>query len=192
MKIIQRWLMVFGIVFLLSGCNAKPPLNFSVPNVGVSQKKIDAEMKSMTITIARPDEKSGSLPAGMETVVPQLWQTALTEAVNKMAIFQDDATKKVNLAVKILKLELPGAGASMTTNTTARYEIMDRKTGDIIYTQDIATSGTTPFDFAFIGMVRARESINRAVQNNITVFLQALETVNVQKPMFPVKSESTK
>ena len=169
-----------------------PPLNFSVPNVGVSQKKIDAEMKSMTITIARPDEKSGSLPAGMETVVPQLWQTALTEAVNKMAIFQDDATKKVNLAVKILKLELPGAGASMTTNTTARYEIMDRKTGDIIYTQDIATSGTTPFDFAFIGMVRARESINRAVQNNITVFLQALETVNVQKPMFPVKSESTK
>lgn len=192
MKIIQRWLMVFGIVFLLSGCNAMPPLNFSVPNVGVSQKKIDAEMKSMTITIARPDEKSGSLPAGMETVVPQLWQTALTEAVNKMAIFQDDATKKVNLAVKILKLELPGAGASMTTNTTARYEIMDRKTGDIIYTQDIATSGTTPFDFAFIGMVRARESINRAVQNNITVFLQALETVNVQKPMFPVKSESTK
>ena len=33
-----------------------------------------------------------------------------------------------------------------------------------------------------------RESINRAVQNNITQFLQALETVDVQKPMFPVKA----
>jgi len=39
---------------VLSGCGSVPPLNFSVPNVGVSQKKIDAEMKSMTVTIAVP------------------------------------------------------------------------------------------------------------------------------------------
>lgn len=38
---------------------------------------------------------------------------------------------------------------------------------------------------AFVGMVRARESINRAAQNNIKQFLQAVETVDVEKPMFP-------
>jgi hypothetical protein len=124
----------------------------------------------------------------MEQMVPQLWQTALIEALNKMTIFQDDATKKVNVSVKILKLNPPGAGASMTTETAARYEITDRKTGDIIFTQDIASSGTTPFDHAFLGVTRARESINRAVQNNISQFLQALETVDVQKPMFPAKA----
>lgn len=177
---------------LLSGCGAIPPLNFSVPNVGVSQRKIDAEMKSMTVTIARADEKTGDLPVGMEQMVPQLWQTALTEALNKMAVFQDDATKKVNISVKILKLNVPGAGAAMTTETAARYEITDRKTGDIIFTQDISASGTTPFDYAFMGVARARESINRAVQNNITQFLQALETVDVQKPMFPAKAGGTK
>ena len=172
---------------LLSGCGSIPPLNFSAPNVGVSQKKIDAEMKSMTVTIGRPDEKTGDLPAGMETIVPQLWQTALTESLNKMAIFQDDALKKVNLSVKILKLNVPGAGISFTTEAAARYEIMDRKTGDIIFTQDISSSGTTPMDYAFMGIARQRESINRAVQNNITQFLQALVTVDVQKPMFPAK-----
>jgi|SRR5450830_235912 len=192
MKIVQKWWFAVGVVVLLTGCNTMPPLNFSVPNVGVSQKKIDAEMKSMTITIARPDEKTGKLPAGMEMIVPQLWQSALTEALNKMAIFQDDASKKVNLSVKILKLDPAGGGISMTTSTTARYEIMDRKTGDIIYTQDISSTGTTPFDFAFAGVIRARESVNRAVQNNITEFLQALETVNVQKPMFPAKSAGLK
>jgi len=177
---------------LLSGCGAIPPLNFSVPNVGVSQRKIDAEMKSMTVTIARPDEKTGDLPIGMEQMVPQLWQTALTEALNKMAVFQDDATKKVNVSVKILKLDVPGAGASFTTETAARYEITDRKTGDIIFTQDISASGTTPFDYAFMGIARARESINRAVQNNITQFLQSLETVDIQKPMFPAQFGGTK
>jgi hypothetical protein len=186
MKIQHLFISALAAV-LLSGCGSVPPLNFSVPNVGVSQKKIDAEMKSMTVTIARPDEKTGELPVGMEQMVPQLWQTALTEALNKMAIFQDDASKKVNVSVKILKLAPPGAGASMTTDTAARYEITDRKTGDIIFTQDISASGTTPFDYAFLGVARARESINRAVQNNITQFLQALETVDIQKPMFPAK-----
>jgi hypothetical protein len=190
---IQHFFTVAIATVLLSGCGASiPPLNFSVPNVGVSQKKIEAEMKSMTVTIARPDEKTGDLPVGMEQMVPQLWQTALTEALNKMTIFQDDATKKVNVSVKILKLNPPGAGASMTTETAARYEITDRKTGDIVFTQDISSSGTTPFDHAFLGVARARESINRAVQNNITQFLQALETVDVQKPMFPAKAGGAK
>lgn len=180
------------VVLIMSGCGSIPPLNFSAPNVGLSQKKIDAEMKSMTVTIARPDEKTGDLPAAMGQLVPQLWQTALTESLNKMAIFQDDATKKVNLSVKILKLDIPGGGFSFTTQTAARYEIMDRKTGDIIFTQDIASAGTTPADFAFAGIARQRESINRAVQNNITQFLQALETVDVQKPMFPAKAGTTK
>lgn len=184
---IQNLFVAAVTVIILSGCGSIPPLNFSVPNVGVSQKKIDAEMKSMTVTIARPDEKTGDLPLGMEQMVPQLWQTALTEALNKMAIFQDDATRKVNLSVKILKVDVPGAGFSFTTATAARYEIMDRKTGDLIFAQDISSTGTTPADFAFVGVARARESINRAVQNNITQFLQALGTVDVQKPMFPAK-----
>jgi hypothetical protein len=171
----------------LSSCGTVPPLNFSVPSVGVSKRKLDAELKSMTVTIARPDERTGNLPVGMEQLVPQIWQTSLTEALNKMAIFQDDAAMKVNLSVKILKMNIPPAGISFTTDTAARYEIADRKTGDVIFTQDISSSGTTPADYAFLGVARARESVNRAVQNNITQFLQALETVDIKKPMFPVK-----
>lgn len=187
---IQNLLITSLAAILLSGCESIPPLNFSVPNVGISKQKIDAEMRSMTVTIARPDEKTGELPVGMEQMVPQLWQTALTEALNKMVIFQDDATTKVNLAVKILKLEVPGAGASMTTETAAKYEIIDRRTGSVIFIQDISSSGVVPFNHSFLGIARARESINRAVQNNITQFLQALETVDVKKPMFPNKAET--
>lgn len=184
----------------LVGCGTLPPANFSVPNVGLSQKKIDAEMKSLTVSVARPDEKTGDLDFRMVSIdfngqggsagdlaTPQLWQAALTDALNRMAIFQDDAAKKVNLSVKILKLDVPNGGASFTTQATARYEIMDRKNGDLIYSQDISSSGTTPMDYAFMGIARMRESINRAVQNNITQFLQALETVDANKPMFPAK-----
>ncbi|MDN4039228.1 lipoprotein [Massilia sp. YIM B02443] len=182
----KRVVFVIATVLALAGCQSAPPINFSVPNVGFSAKKIEAELKSMTVGIARADEKTGELPAGMETLVPQLWQSALQESLNKMAVFNDDAPTKVNLSVKILKLDIPSAGFSMTTETAARYEILDRKTGAIVYTQDIVSKGEVPLDYAFAGITRARESVNRAVQNNITQFLQALETVDVSKPMFPV------
>jgi len=191
MKFCKLFAVVVFSVFAV-GCSSIPPLNFSAPNVGVSQKKIDAEMKSMTVTIARPEEKTGSLPAGMEQIVPQLWQTALTEAINKMAIFQDDGLKKINLSVKILKLNLPSFGATMTTESAARYEITDRKTGDLIFAQDIDSKGEVPFDYALLGVIRSRESINRSVQNNISQFLQALETVDVSKPMFPASAAVSK
>ncbi len=181
----KRLLITALAVLGLASCASNPPINFSVPNVGVTTHKVDAELKSLTVTLARPDEKTGDMPAWAEGQVPALWQSALVEAINRMAIFRDDAPRKVSLSVKVLKLDVPSFGASMTTDTAARYELIDRETGAIIYTQDISASGVVPAGYAFAGVIRARESVNRSVQNNITEFLQALETVDVSKPMFP-------
>lgn len=66
---------------LLAGCASNPPLNFSVPGVGVAQQKVDADMRSLSITFARPDEAKGKIPAAAQHEVPQMWQSALTEAL---------------------------------------------------------------------------------------------------------------
>lgn len=169
--------------FMLSACVSLPPLNFSVPNVGPSNHKINAELKNTTVTLARPDEKTGDLPATAVNITP-LWKESLQEALDRMAIFKDDAAKKVSLSVKIMAFKFPSAGGAMTTSTTAKYELLDRETGAIIYTEVIEASGTTPFGYALVGAVRGQESVNRAVQNNISKFLMALETVNINKPAF--------
>ncbi|AOH37362.2 hypothetical protein BGP89_02865 [Luteimonas sp. JM171] len=78
----------------------------------------------------------------------------------------------------------------MTTRTTARYEIIDREDGSIIFTQDVQAAGEVPMGYAFAGVIRARESINRSVQNNIAQFLQSLETVDASRPMFPSSREA--
>ena len=188
----KKLLIAAFAVLGLAGCATNPPLNFTVPNVGVTTNKLDAEMKSITVTLARPDEKTGDIPAQAEGQVPGMWQTALVEAINRMAIFRDDSPRKVSLAVKVLKLDVPSFGASMTTKTQARYELIDRATGAIIFTQDVSADGTVPAGYAFAGVIRARESINRAVQNNISTFLQSLESVDVNKPMFPAGQPGAK
>lgn len=182
----KKLLLLAVVIGSLSGCASVPPLNFSTPSVGVSQKKIDAELKSLTVSLARPDEQKGDIMAGMEVVTP-IWRTSLQEALDHMAIFKDSSSNTVSLNVKVLALDVPSFGISMTTKTIARYEIINRANGDIIYTQDIESTGVVPASYAFAGYVRARESINRAVQNNITQFLQALESIDLSRPMFPSK-----
>ncbi len=183
-----KLLISSAFVSLAIGCASVPPLNFSPTNIGVATKKINADLKSITVTVARPEEQTGRLvylAYGYENIVPPLWQTSLTDALNRMAIFDDDASKKVNIVVKIMKFDVPVGGSSYTTDVTARYEIIDRKTGDLIYTQDISSTGATFTVEAMVAIGRARESFNRAVQNNITQFLQSLETLDIKKPMFP-------
>lgn len=187
----NKHILVVLLAVFLAGCASNPPLNFSVPDVGFTQRKIDADMRSLTVSLARPDEAKGKIPAAAQHEVPQMWEAALTEALNRMAIFSDNAERKVSLSVKVLELDVPSFGASMTTTTTARYELIDRRDGSIIYTQDVAASGVVPAGYAFAGIIRARESINRSVQNNISQFLQALETVDVSRPMFPSPSDAT-
>lgn len=181
-----RSLATLIFLFALAGCQSLPPVNFAVSNVGYSEKKVDAELRSITVTLAGPEEKKGDIPAGAE-VAPPMWQTALEDALSRMAIFRDDANMKVNLSVKVLALDMPSFGAGMTTTSIARYELINRANGDIIYTEEISADGVVPFDYAFMGVVRARESLNRSVQQNIAQFLQALETVDITKPMFPAE-----
>ena len=176
---------------MLVGCSPQlPPLNFSVPNTGLSERPLDAEVRSLTVTLGRPDEQVGPIEWELIDVtgggtITAAWQTAMQEALDRTLIFRDGGAKKVSIAVKILKIDSPEVGFDMTTDTAARYEVIDRTNGDIIYTQDIAASGTTPMDHAFLGVVRMRESVNRAVQNNISLFLQAAETIDLGRPMFP-------
>ena len=195
-----KGLLILASFFLLSACGPTlPPLNFSPPNIGVSSVKLDAEVRSLTVSVGRPDQQTGEVnmamiesanpyAPGTGATVMMLWKNALQESFDRMVIFKDDAEKKVSLAVKVLKMETPPVGFSFTTDATARYEIIDRKNGDIIFTTDINSSGTVDADYAFYGITRARESVNRAVQNNILSFLQALETVDLNTPMFPTGS----
>lgn len=186
----KNLILCLAVAFILSGCASPPPLNFSVPNVGPSQTKINAEVKSITVSVARPDEKTGDLPMGITNIVP-LWKMAIEDSLNRMAIFKDDSSRKISLSVKILKFDTPSFGIEMTTYSAARYEITDRENGTIIYTADIDSAGICPGDYAFLGVTRSIESMNRSVQNNISKFLMQLETVNIEKPMFPAENNTT-
>jgi len=166
---------------LLAACSPPQPLNFSVQNVQPSPARLDADLRTITVTPAAPNERTGTLPPAVASVTTT-WKEATQEALSRSALFNDDSRRHVNLEIKILKFDAPGMGITFPTDTDASYTLVDRQDGAVIFRKVISAQGTTPGDFSLVGAVRARESINRSAQNNIAAFLQALETSQIATP----------
>ena len=79
-------------------------------------------------------------------------------------------------------------GISFETETIAKYELIDRATGDIVYTSNVVSKGSVAASEAFLGVIRARVAASNSVRENIKQFLRELETVDLSKPMFPAKA----
>lgn len=169
---------------ILTGCTSVPPVDFTVQNVGVVDNRKNIELKSLTVGFA-PQSQQSKVKA--DASIPPLWKESLTDALNRSLIFMDDMDKKVNISVRITEFDIPSMGAAMTTRVSAIYEIVDRSNGDLLFTQQVTSEGVVPFDYAFSGMVRAVESWNRAVRNNIADFINILDNTDISKPVFKGK-----
>ncbi|MDI9332728.1 MAG: UDP-N-acetylglucosamine acyltransferase [Alphaproteobacteria bacterium] len=176
------------MVLFLTGCTVAPPspYNYSVPNVGLSRVKHNAELKSINVSYASQQEATGPISATDERT-PELWKSALGNAVKSMAIFRNEALKRLDLSVKITRLEPSGRGFDMIANAEARYDLVDRSNGDIVYSQNIATSGKVTFGENMMVIARTIEARNIAVRNNIAIFLQSLESVDTSPTLLPTK-----
>jgi len=157
----------------LAACNPMPPFNFAPQFSRPSQSKIDADLRSISVTLANPEETTGRMPPDAADAAP-IWRDALQDAINKSGLFDDDSHRRVNIVVKVLKVDIPSVGITFETAVDAPYQIIDRKDGEAIFDQVISSTGSVPGDWAFAGIIRHREAINRAVQNNIATFLNVL------------------
>ena len=185
-------------LLLSSGCQTLPPVDFGVGAVGVSRNKIDAELKNTSVQIAPKNNQKGEIDiqmlesAGTQASSGQgivaAWQNSLQDALARMAIFNDLSNRKLSLSVVVLKLDIPSMGISFETETIAKYELIDRATGDIVYTSNVVSKGSVAASEAFLGVIRARVAASNSVRENIKQFLRELETVDLSKPMFPAKA----
>ena len=166
--------ITLSAIFLV-GCTTMPPLDMtlqSIPNV--TQK--DVELKSITVGYVA---KTRGVTIETNHLVPPAWETALEDAINRTLIFGDDKDRNITISVRIDHFDLPAAGFAMVSDCGAIYEIIDRSSGEIIFTQSIRTSGTTPMDYAFAGVIRMQESINRCARNNISSFISQLDSTDI-------------
>jgi len=177
----KNLILVSLVALIVSGCTSAPPIDFTVQDVGMVSQRKNAELKSLTVGYATQVQQK-KVQSGY--AIPGIWKEALTDALNRSLVFRDGSAKTVNLSVRITEVDTPEMGFAMTTKVSAIYEIIDRNTGDLLMAEEVRSEGVVPMDYAFMGVTRAVESLNRAVRNNIAEFISRLEGVDLDKPVF--------
>jgi hypothetical protein len=177
----KKLTLLLSVLVLTAGCVSVPPVDFNVQEVGMVENRKNAELKSLTVGFA-PQAQQKEVNA--DASIPPVWKRALTDSLNRSLIFQDDQKVKVNLSVRIVEFDIPGAGGEMRTKVGAIYEIIDRGNGALLFSDLIESEGIVPFDYAFLGVARSVESWNRAVRNNIADFINRLDQADLSKPIF--------
>ena len=177
---IKAWVSILGMTFFMAGCATQAPtLDFVPKDVLPTGKKIDYELKNITVSVAKEDERKGETQVGLlgnqyENSFRQSFKDAIEEAISKSAIFNDNSQRKLTLTAKVLQFETPSVSISFETKFMVRYQLLDRSTGKLVFTRDISSMGSVTFDHAFMGAIRYTEARNRSVQSNVEQFIASL------------------
>jgi hypothetical protein len=171
------------LVFLIS-CSPVPDTSFTLAKVTPAPASIDAALAAVTVEPASRDRAVYLLPRSLTPLLP-LWQAALEDAVRRQGVFRPDAARRMSLVVKVLEFSLSGSILSVF----ARYQLFDVPAGNPLFSADIMSNlgmsglatGVTSLDDPAIA-TQNRTQIIRAIQDNITQFLDQLEAFARQPP----------
>ena len=176
----SRFLILVCLVLSLTACSeGVPPLDFTPSDVLPTGKKIQAGVKDVSISFAKPQERTGQIQVGFggnqyESSFKSTFEDSLQESLIKSAIFNDYARRKVLLVAKVLQLETPNMGLAFKTQMTVQYSLLDTSTGKLLFTRSISSVGNLEAGYAFMGATRYTESRNRAVRSSIETFISSL------------------
>jgi hypothetical protein len=176
----KKYLAICLLALTVSGCAIQTPtLNFTPEDILPTGGKINAELKTINVSVAKDDERLGDTQVGFggnsyEQSFRQSLKEALEESIAKSAVFNDLSTNKLSLTAKVMKFQTSPVGINFDTDLIIRYQLLDRATGKLMFTRDIASTGRVPGDYAFMGSTRHAEARNVAVRENIKQFIGSL------------------
>lgn len=182
MKFLKITFLSVAAAFLQACASVpNPPLNFTPTTVARAQTRHDAEVKTVSVTVAQAGDRKGKVIFANEysKIIPDLWKSSLEDALNRKLAFTDSSSKKATLSVKIVEFVFPthngGTIPTCTTKVTAIYQITEREGGSVLFEKEVPSKGVVPWNYASAVVTRLTESINRAVQENIQSFLEELD-----------------
>jgi hypothetical protein len=161
----------------LCACAAASDGRLTLANVTPSTARIDARLATVTVEPASRDRAVYPLPRTLTQLLP-IWQAALQDALARKGIFDPGSPRQLSLVVKVLEFSLSGNILSVL----ARYQLFDVPPGNPVFSADIMSNvgfnslatGVTSLDDPALA-TQNRTEIIRAIQDNITQFLDQLE-----------------
>lgn len=170
----KKLLIAISSAVSLTGCATTPP-SFT-PVVSETIGRHSGSLGSVSVQLDPKGLQDGQIKMvfGAEAI-PVLWRGATEAAISQSRVFDGQGARKYDVIVTILVMKPPREGLSIKTPAKARYDVIDADTRNLVFSTEVETVGRVAFGDNFVGIIRIRDSINRATQSNIIEFLNRFQ-----------------
>jgi hypothetical protein len=159
-------------LLLIGGCVDRPP-SF-MPSLPEARVRIAGTIGKVSALVDPAAQAAGDVRMIFgDDETPAQWQRGLASALDQSRLL-DGSPRVLDVTVTIYKMKPPHTGATIETPASARYQVIDARSRAIVFETMIENVGHAGPDDNFLGAVRIRDSIDRAVQGNITLFVERL------------------
>ncbi len=166
-------LIVLGLsVIFFSGCSMKNDFNVVLEDNYKVKQDFDYKLSKVNVQIASESNKTGDLDI-FTTTFPKSFKNSLIKTLNETKIFKGNSNY-IDIKVLVLKKDAPNFGFTMMVDVDVQYTIKD-DAGKVIYSNIITSKGVATTSEAFAGLERVNIANNRAVQNNIKLFINDVQ-----------------
>jgi hypothetical protein len=170
----MKILVVLSILLSLSACTPALEARSMVPMTEVysqipANKELERKIKLEQVSVY---ENAG---AGIAPVTAQAYREALQNALlTANFLIRADDQERYTLDARLVALDVPTFGFTMTASATAVYTLKVADSGETILQETVSLPYKAEFGEAFNGAERARIAVAKAVRENITHMLRIL------------------
>lgn len=176
MKKIVYTLGIIALMMIFTGCSVKNDFNVVLPENYKAAKQHDYKLATVNVQLATESQKTGDLDVFSDTYALS-FQNALTKVLNDTKAFSDSSKFSVQVKATVLKNDGPTFGLDMTVYTDVSYEVKNQD-GKIVYSKIITSQGLATGGEKFVALERITLATDRAVQNNIKLFIADIESLS--------------
>lgn len=184
----NKYIYIALLTLALSGC-ATPAAVDQMTARKIDQAKInnDTQLKN-SLSIKSVTGGQSTNPLWVSKVGNDNFKQALEESLKNASLLSSaDETSAYLLDAKLISLDQPLAGLDLKVTASVEYSLVEKATGQKIYSKLIATPFTATFSDAALAFVRLKIANEGAIRENLEKVIDELLVLQVSKQQISVK-----
>jgi hypothetical protein len=174
----QTKIYLLGIIIialLISGCSSKQSdFHVTLEKGYKPVKQLDYKLSSVTVEVVDKQKARGDLDIIVANY-PLRFEHSLSRVLHETNMFINISKNDVKIKAKVLRHDIPNIPINIEVFTDVSYEIKSSD-GKTIYSNVISSKGASSMDDSLVGLTRIVLANDRAVQNNIKLFIDDVQS----------------
>lgn len=174
MKINLKLMFFVSAAIVLSGCASPARVDQMTISANEANKYSKSTPLKNNVLVTKVSGGKKTNPLWTSEIGTDEFMQALIDSLEAAKLLTRDTNAKYYLNARMIRVDQPLIGASLTVTSVVQYTLMRASDGKILFNEEISTPYTAKFSDSLIAIERLKLANEGSARNNITRLIDKL------------------